>query len=40
MPKLSIVLPVYHSEKYLPACIDSVLAQTWRDFELLLVDDG
>ena len=40
LPKLSIVLPVYHSEKYLPACIDSVLAQTWRDFELLLVDDG
>lgn len=39
-PKLSIVVPVYNTEKYLPRCIDSVLAQTFSDFELILVNDG
>lgn len=38
--KLSIVIPVYNTEKYLPACLDSVGAQTLRDFELICVDDG
>ncbi|MCR4604953.1 MAG: glycosyltransferase [Eubacterium sp.] len=37
---ISITIPVYNSEKYLRACIDSVLNQTYTDFELLLVDDG
>ena len=37
---ISVIMPVYNSEKYLHACIDSVLAQTYKDFELLLVDDG
>ncbi len=39
-PKLSIVIPVYNTEKYLHKCIDSVLAQTFTDYELILVDDG
>ena len=40
MPKLSVIVPVYNTEKYLRECIDSILAQTFGDFELLLVDDG
>ena len=39
-PAISIIVPVYKVEKYLPACIDSILAQTFRDFEMILVDDG
>ena len=39
-PTLSIIVPVYKVEAYLETCIDSILAQTFRDFELLLVDDG
>lgn len=38
--KISIIVPVYNVEKYLPRCIDSILAQTFTDFELLLIDDG
>ena len=37
---ISIIVPVYKVEAYLPACVDSILAQTYRDFELFLVDDG
>ena len=37
---LSIIVPVYKVEKYIRQCIDSILAQTYRDFELILVDDG
>ena len=40
MPKLSVVVPVYNTEKYLRECIDSILAQTFTDYELILVDDG
>lgn len=40
MPKLSIIVPIYKVEAYLPKCIDSVLAQSFRDWELILVDDG
>lgn len=39
-PKISVIVPVYNVEKYLPRCIDSILAQTFTDFELLLIDDG
>ena len=39
-PKISIIVPVYNAERYLHRCIDCILAQTFRDFELLLVDDG
>lgn len=40
MPKVSIIVPVYKAEKYIHRCIDSILAQTFTDWELLLVDDG
>ena len=40
MPKISIIVPVYNVEKYLGKCIESILNQTFRDFELILVDDG
>ena len=39
-PFLSIVVPAYNVEEYLPQCVDSILRQTFTDFELLLVDDG
>ncbi len=39
-PKISIIVPVYNVEQYLLRCIDSILAQTFTDFEVLLVDDG
>lgn len=38
--KLSIITPVYNTEKYIPACIDSVISQSFSDFEFLLIDDG
>ena len=37
---ISVIIPVYNTASYLPACLDSVLAQTFADFELLVVDDG
>lgn len=37
---VSIIVPVYNSEKYLRKCVDSILAQTFTDFELFLVNDG
>ncbi len=38
--KISVIVPIYNAEKYLRRCIDSILAQTFTDFELLLIDDG
>jgi glycosyltransferase involved in cell wall biosynthesis len=40
MPKISVIIPVYNVEKYLVKCIDSVLSQTFTDFECILIDDG
>ena len=40
LPEISVIVPVYKVEEYLPQCIDSILAQTFTVFELLLVDDG
>ena len=40
MPKVSIIVPIYNSETHLSRCIDSILAQTYSDFELILVNDG
>ena len=40
MPEISIIVPVYNTEKYIHRCVDSILSQTFTDFELLLVDDG
>ena len=39
-PLVSIIVPVYNIEKYVSCCIDSILAQTFTDLELLLIDDG
>lgn len=39
-PKISVIVPVYGVEQWLPACVESILAQTFADFELILVDDG
>lgn len=39
-PKISCIVPVYNVEKYLRRCVDSILNQTFTDFELILVDDG
>ena len=39
-PKLSIIIPIYNTGPYLPRCFDSILSQSYTDFELLLVDDG
>lgn len=39
-PKISVIVPVYNAEKYLHRCVDSILAQTFTDFEVLLIDDG
>lgn len=38
--KISVIVPVYKAEQYLDRCVESILAQSFRDFELILVDDG
>lgn len=39
-PKVSVVVPIYNVERYLRECVDSILAQTLKDIEVILVDDG
>lgn len=38
--KVSIIIPVYNSKQYLPACVESIVTQSWREIEVILVDDG
>ncbi|MBO4893775.1 MAG: glycosyltransferase family 2 protein [Clostridia bacterium] len=40
VPKVSVIIPVYNSEKYLEKCLGSIAAQTFTDFEAIMVDDG
>lgn len=39
-PKISVIVPAYKTAEYIPACLDSVLAQTFTDFEVICVNDG
>jgi glycosyltransferase involved in cell wall biosynthesis len=39
-PKISIIVPIYKVEAYINKCVDSIIKQTYKDFELILVDDG
>lgn len=38
--KISVIVPIYNVDRYLPKCLSSILAQTFRDYEILLIDDG
>ena len=40
MPEISVIVPVYKVEQFLHRCVDSILRQSFYDFELILVDDG
>ena len=40
MPKVSVIVPVYNVEKYLDKCVESLINQTYKDLEIVLVDDG
>ena len=40
MPKVSIIVPVYNSEKFLKKCIESMINQTYKDIEIIIIDDG
>ncbi len=40
MPKISVIIPIYNTAEYMDRCVESVLGQTFRDIEILLVDDG
>ena len=37
---ISVIVPVYNEEKYLKQCVDSLLAQSYRDLEIIIIDDG
>ena len=40
LPKVSVVVPIYNSAKFLPACLDSIVNQTYRNIEIICVNDG
>ena len=40
MPKFSIIIPVYNVEKYIGKCLESVMNQTYKDYEVIVVNDG
>lgn len=40
MPQISVIVPVYNAEKYLHECVESILSQTYPDFEIILINDG
>ena len=40
MKKISVIIPVYNAQHYLEECLESVLRQTFRDFEVILMNDG
>ena len=40
MPKISVIVPVYNVEEYLDVCLDTIIMQTFKDFEVICVDDG
>ncbi|MCQ2958500.1 MAG: glycosyltransferase, partial [Candidatus Gastranaerophilales bacterium] len=40
MPEVSVIMPVYNTEKYLRECLDSIINQTLKDIEIICVDDG
>ena len=39
-PKVTIIIPAYNSQEYIGRCLDSVFAQTFQDFEVLVINDG
>src|SRR5213082_3006291 len=39
-PVVSVLMPVYNAQRYLPAAVESILGQTFRDFEFIIIDDG
>ena len=39
-PLISVIVPAYNVEKFVEKCIDSILLQSFKDFEVLLIDDG
>lgn len=40
MQIISIIVPIYNVEKYLPQCLDSIINQTYKNLEIILIDDG
>lgn len=40
MDKISVIIPVYNVEKYIHQCLDSVVNQTYKNLEIILIDDG
>lgn len=40
MPKISVIIPVYNTERYLDKCLTSVINQSFKDIEIILINDG